>query len=66
MLSVINEHQMEYEIGPHSSGGVFLELNEAELGKFSSPIVLVQDPFLYTLEKIWMHSLISLIPKYEI
>ena len=42
MLSVINEHQMEDETGrPHPSGGVFSELNEAELRKFSHSLVLV-------------------------
>lgn len=42
MLSVINEHQMEDETDrPHPSGGVFSELNETELRKFSHPLVLV-------------------------
>lgn len=52
MLLVINELQMEYEIGPHPLGGIFSELNEAALAKFSATLVLVQkrslDPFLHT------------------
>ena len=42
MLSVINEHQMEDETDrPHPSVGVSSEINEAELRKFSHPLVLV-------------------------
>lgn len=44
MLSVINEHQMEYETDRATSirRYVFSELNEAEYGKFLPPLVLVQ------------------------
>lgn len=58
------------QTGPHPSESAFSELNETELGKFSPPLVLVQrralDPFLHILEETWIHSMTSLIPKYEI